>query len=61
MFMKSLKCSVDILYTLSGIVLGEGIGLPFPPAKAIFADMAILLVVVKDVSASYDALVHVST
>jgi hypothetical protein len=63
MFMKSLKCSVDILYTLSGIVLGEGIGLvrlktsnrstlfltvslqPFPPAKAIFAGMAILLVV----------------
>jgi hypothetical protein len=25
--MKSLKCSVDILYTLSGTVLGEGIGL----------------------------------
>ncbi len=25
--MKSLKCSVDVLYTLSGTVLGEGISL----------------------------------
>lgn len=62
--MKSLKCSVDILYTLSGSILGECISLvrlknpfsellfltgfclqPFPPAKAIFAGMAILLAV----------------
>ncbi|KAH9970343.1 hypothetical protein BJV74DRAFT_867298 [Russula compacta] len=42
--MKSLKCAVDILNTLStSTVLGEGIGLPFPPAKAIFAGIAILL------------------
>ncbi|KAN0107055.1 hypothetical protein V8E52_010563 [Russula decolorans] len=56
--MKSLKCSVDVLYTLSSsTVLGEGIGLPFPPAKAIFAGITILLAAVKDINASYDALV----
>ncbi|KAH9034816.1 hypothetical protein EDB85DRAFT_959522 [Lactarius pseudohatsudake] len=38
-------------------VLGEGVGLPFPPAKAIFAGIGILLAAIKDVSASYDALV----
>jgi hypothetical protein len=62
--MKSVKSSVDVLYTLSiSTVLGEGIGLvhlksfirgtlflidilqPFPPAKAIFAGIAILLAV----------------
>ncbi|KAI0292992.1 hypothetical protein B0F90DRAFT_1822487 [Multifurca ochricompacta] len=36
---------------------GEGIGLPFPPAKAIFAGIGVLLAAIKDVSASYDALV----
>ncbi|KAH9979687.1 hypothetical protein BJV74DRAFT_123610 [Russula compacta] len=56
--MKSLKCAVHVLYTLStSTALGEGIGLPFPPAKAIFAGFAILLSAVKDVSASYDALI----
>lgn len=61
--MKSVKCSVDVLYILSiSTVLGEGVGLvrpnshrhdlllivvpqPFPPAKAIFAGIAILLAV----------------
>jgi hypothetical protein len=92
--MKSLKCSVDILYTLSGTVLGEGIGLvrlktahrgalfltvsfiavpacesnirwhghparrmsilPFPSA---YPRDTQVLQAVKDVSASYDALV----
>ena len=91
--MKSLKSSVDVLYTLSSsTVLGQGVSLvcpnhlleyfllitiiqPFPPANAIFAGIAILLSVrplfdpicilrnirvlqaVKDISASYDALV----
>ena len=92
---KSIKSSVDVLYTLSNsTVLGQSISLvcrimfkivhpfliasnlqPFPPANAIFAGIAILLSVrlfvdhiyklrdirvlqaVKDVSASYDALV----
>jgi hypothetical protein len=61
--MRSVKSSVDVLYTLSiSTVLGEGIGLvcprsfigvpflitilqQFPPAKAIFAGIAILLAV----------------
>ncbi|KAF8463194.1 hypothetical protein DFH94DRAFT_454594 [Russula ochroleuca] len=55
--MKSLKSSVDILYTLSNTVLGGGIGLAFPPANAIFAGIAILLAAVKDISSSYGILV----
>jgi hypothetical protein len=60
--MKSLNCSVDVLYTLSTTILGEGIGVvrqktsisvpcfdgyskAFPPAKAIFTGIAILLAV----------------
>ena len=61
--MKSVKCSVDVLYILStSTVLGESVGVvrpnshrhflflivilqPFPPAKAIFAGIAILLAV----------------
>jgi len=56
--MKSLQATVHVLYTVStSTALGEGIGLPFPPAKAIFAGIAILLAAVKDVSASYDSLI----
>ncbi|KAF8466108.1 hypothetical protein DFH94DRAFT_686226 [Russula ochroleuca] len=55
--MKSLKASVDVLYTLSNTVLGGGIGLAFPPANAIFAGIAILLAAVRDISSSYDTLV----
>jgi len=54
--MRSLKRIVHVLYNLSAsTVLGEGIGIPFPPAKAIFAGVAILLATTKDISASYDA------
>jgi len=57
--MKSVKCSVDVLYILSiSTVLGEGVGLSFPPAKAIFAGIAILLAAVKNSRASYDTLVE---
>jgi hypothetical protein len=96
MFMKSLKCSVDILYTLSGTVLGEGIGLvrlktsnrstlfltisstavpacesnirwhghparrmPILPIPSAYTRDTQVLQAVKDVSASYDALVDV--
>ncbi|KAH9083695.1 hypothetical protein EDB83DRAFT_2669650 [Lactarius deliciosus] len=52
-----LRRTVHILHTLSTSALGEGVGLPFPPAKAIFAGIGILLVAIKDISASYDALV----
>ncbi|KAH8989279.1 hypothetical protein EDB92DRAFT_2104351 [Lactarius akahatsu] len=48
--------TVQILYTLpTSTMLGEGIGLPFPPAKAILAGFGILFDVIKDVGASYDA------
>ncbi|KAH9010235.1 hypothetical protein EDB84DRAFT_1544401 [Lactarius hengduanensis] len=57
-FAKWLKRTVHVLHTLStSSVLGEGVGLPFPPAKAIFAGIGILLAAIKDVSASYDTLV----
>ncbi|KAH9981651.1 hypothetical protein BJV74DRAFT_797820 [Russula compacta] len=57
--MKSVKCTVNVLYTLStSTVLGGSISLPFPPANAIFAGLAVLLAAVKDVSASYDALLE---
>ncbi|KAH9176596.1 hypothetical protein EDB89DRAFT_78705 [Lactarius sanguifluus] len=57
-FAKWLKRTVHVLHTLStSSALGEGVGLPFPPAKAIFAGIGILLAAIKDVSASYDALV----
>ncbi|KAH9995623.1 hypothetical protein BJV77DRAFT_1066312 [Russula vinacea] len=55
--MKSIKSSIDVLYSLSvSTVLNEGISLPFPPAKAVFAGIAILLGAVKDISSSYDIL-----
>lgn len=57
---KWLKRTVHVLHTLStSSVLSEGVGLPFPPAKAIFAGIGILLAAIKDVSASYDALVDI--
>ncbi|KAH9039125.1 hypothetical protein EDB85DRAFT_2141372 [Lactarius pseudohatsudake] len=59
-----LKQTVHVLHVLStSSALGEAIGLPFPPAKAIFAGIGILFAAcifssaIKDVSASYDALV----
>ncbi|KAF8467014.1 hypothetical protein DFH94DRAFT_300246 [Russula ochroleuca] len=56
--MTWLKRTVNVLYTLSTSgVLGGVIGLPFPPAKAIFAGLVILLGAIKDISTSYDALV----
>ncbi|KAF8486223.1 hypothetical protein DFH94DRAFT_175659 [Russula ochroleuca] len=57
--MRRLKPTIDILLGLSTSgVLGEGIGLRFPPAKAIFAGVGLLLAAAKGVSASYDALIE---
>ncbi|KAH9178001.1 hypothetical protein EDB89DRAFT_1819122, partial [Lactarius sanguifluus] len=53
---KWLDPTVNVLYAFSA-TLGEGVGLTFPPAKAIFAGIGILLQAVKDVRASQDALV----
>ncbi|KAH9955680.1 hypothetical protein BC827DRAFT_1235638 [Russula dissimulans] len=55
--MKSVKCTVQVLCTLStSTVLGECIGLPLPAARAIFAGIGILLGAVKSVTESYDEL-----
>ncbi|KAH9957516.1 hypothetical protein BC827DRAFT_654119 [Russula dissimulans] len=55
--MKWIKRIVDILHTLStNNVLVGGVGMAFPPAKAVCSGIAVLLSRIKDVSASYDAL-----
>ncbi|KAH8977717.1 hypothetical protein EDB92DRAFT_708792 [Lactarius akahatsu] len=55
---KWLDPTVNVLYAFSAI-LGEGVVLvkTFPPAKAIFAGIGVLLQAVKDVRASQNALV----
>ncbi|KAF8264917.1 hypothetical protein EI94DRAFT_406654 [Lactarius quietus] len=55
--MEGIRISVDVLSKLSE-TLGEGVSLVFPPAKAIFCGIGILLDAAKDVSASHDALVE---
>ncbi|KAF8467022.1 hypothetical protein DFH94DRAFT_848347 [Russula ochroleuca] len=56
--MTWLKRTVNVLYTLStSDVLCESVSLPFPPAKALFAGIAVLLGAIKDISSSYDALI----
>jgi len=56
--MKSIKSTVSILTALSATAcLGDAIGLPFPPTKAIYAGVAILLAVAKGMNSSYEALV----
>ncbi|KAI9429374.1 hypothetical protein H4582DRAFT_2131029, partial [Lactarius indigo] len=52
---KWLDPTVNVLYAFSA-TLGEGVGLAFPPAKAIFTGIGILLQAVKGVRASQDAL-----
>ncbi|KAH8991189.1 hypothetical protein EDB92DRAFT_682783 [Lactarius akahatsu] len=53
--MKWIRSSVYILYSFSAII-GDGVGLMFPPAKPIFTGIGILLAAAKDVSASHDVL-----
>ncbi|KAH9031828.1 hypothetical protein EDB84DRAFT_1676693, partial [Lactarius hengduanensis] len=53
---KWLDPTVNVLYAFSA-TLGAGVGLTFPPAKAIFAGIGVLLQTVKDVRASQNALV----
>ncbi|KAH9047747.1 hypothetical protein EDB84DRAFT_1673406 [Lactarius hengduanensis] len=53
---KWLDPTVNVLYAFSA-TLGEGVGLTFLPAKAIFAGIGVLLQAVKDVRASQNALV----
>ncbi|KAH9037502.1 hypothetical protein EDB85DRAFT_2273400, partial [Lactarius pseudohatsudake] len=51
-----LDPTVNVLYAFSAI-LGEGVGLTFPPAKAIFVGIGVLLQAAKDVRASQNTLV----
>ncbi|KAH9173660.1 hypothetical protein EDB89DRAFT_682016 [Lactarius sanguifluus] len=53
--MKWISSSVHILHSISAI-LGDGVGLVFPPAKPVFTGIGILLAAAKDVSASHDVL-----
>ncbi|KAF8497833.1 hypothetical protein F5888DRAFT_1695681, partial [Russula emetica] len=57
--LNTLKRLVDVLCSpFFTTVLDKGIDLlPFPPARAIFAGIRILLTTAKDISTSYDALV----
>ncbi|KAI9432760.1 hypothetical protein H4582DRAFT_1091100 [Lactarius indigo] len=52
---KWLDPTVNVLFAFSA-TLGEGVGLAFPPAKAIFTGIGVLLQAVKDVRASQNSL-----
>ncbi|KAF8265374.1 hypothetical protein EI94DRAFT_1702539 [Lactarius quietus] len=52
---KWLDPTVNVLYAFSTI-LGNGVGVVFPPANAIFAGIGVLLQTVQDVRAGKDAL-----
>ncbi|KAF8269269.1 hypothetical protein EI94DRAFT_1014781 [Lactarius quietus] len=54
--MKWIDPLVHVLYTFSG-ALGDGIGVPFPPAKVIFTGIGVLLGAAKDVRASHGAII----
>ncbi|KAH9168671.1 hypothetical protein EDB89DRAFT_1909148 [Lactarius sanguifluus] len=52
-----LRPVVEVVHTLSDVI-GEAVSLaPFPPAKAIFVGINVLLAAASGVSSSYDALV----
>ncbi|KAI0289222.1 hypothetical protein BC826DRAFT_1107209 [Russula brevipes] len=55
--MKWLNPTVNILFIFSA-TLGEGVGLPFPPANTIFTGIGVLLGAVKDEAASHDKLIE---
>ncbi|KAH9985039.1 hypothetical protein BJV74DRAFT_886357 [Russula compacta] len=55
--MKWLEPMINILLTFSD-TLGEGIALPFSPAKTIFTGIGVLLGAVRDVVASHNILMH---
>ncbi|KAI0284745.1 hypothetical protein BC826DRAFT_144391 [Russula brevipes] len=52
-----LDPTVNVLY--ASATLGEGVGLVFSPAKAIFAGIGVLLLAVRDVRASHHTLVNI--
>ncbi|KAH9988610.1 hypothetical protein BJV77DRAFT_732029 [Russula vinacea] len=54
---KWVTPTVNVLYAFSA-ALGQGVGLAFPPANAIFAGIGVLLLAAKDVGSSKDKLVE---
>ncbi|KAF8487320.1 hypothetical protein DFH94DRAFT_841666, partial [Russula ochroleuca] len=55
-FTKWVTPTVNVLYAFSS-TLGQGVGLAFPPANAIFAGIGVLLMAAKDANSSKDKLV----
>ncbi|KAH9011724.1 hypothetical protein EDB83DRAFT_353431 [Lactarius deliciosus] len=55
---KWLDPTINVLYAFSQ-TLGEGVGLVFSPAKAIFAGAGVLLLAAKEVEASQDILIDI--
>ncbi|KAH9988615.1 hypothetical protein BJV77DRAFT_732211 [Russula vinacea] len=53
---KWVTPTVNVLYAFSA-TLGQGVGLAFPPANAIFAGIGVLLLAAKDASSSKDKLI----
>ncbi|OCH94796.1 hypothetical protein OBBRIDRAFT_746651, partial [Obba rivulosa] len=54
--MRHLKPIVSILLSVNE-TLGEGVSLAFPPGKAVFCGIGVLLSTIKNVGESYDALI----
>ncbi|KAH9957806.1 hypothetical protein BC827DRAFT_1385427, partial [Russula dissimulans] len=58
--MKFIKRTVGVLHSLSTKeIVVSGVSSAFPPAKAVFAGIALLLSAIKDVDKSYDTLVDI--
>ncbi|KAF8487341.1 hypothetical protein DFH94DRAFT_23655 [Russula ochroleuca] len=55
---KWVTPTVNVLYAFSA-TLGQGVGLAFPPANAVFAGIGVLLLATKDASARQDKLVEI--
>ncbi|KAF8476586.1 hypothetical protein DFH94DRAFT_99030 [Russula ochroleuca] len=53
-----LNPTISVLYTFSS-TLGQGIGLAFSPANAIFSGIGVLLLAAKDVDTSQDVLIGI--
>ncbi|KAN0127640.1 hypothetical protein V8E53_014532, partial [Lactarius tabidus] len=53
---KWLDPTVNVLFAFS-VTLGNGVGVVFPPANAIFTGIGVLLQAIKDIRASNDALI----
>ncbi|KAF8469399.1 hypothetical protein DFH94DRAFT_656891, partial [Russula ochroleuca] len=53
-----LNPTINVLYAFSGTI-GQGVGLAFSPANAVFSGIGVLLLAAKDVDASQDVLIDI--